>query len=217
MEMAERHGRMLSELAELGLSMARGLHGRVEAAAGVEEAQGLVLAFHRVSRSVRMSLALEARLARERAQGAREDRAEAVREAQDQVFTRKAQVRAAVTRAVLAERENDEAETLLDALEDRVDEAALYDGFIASPVEAQIARIRTELGLDPGPSLDLHADEPDASVLPPGPETPAQNWNAPPGPGLKGAHPSGGERAGTYGRAPPGNEAHPALQPTNSP
>jgi hypothetical protein len=142
-DMAERQGRVLAELAELGLSLARGLEAKVQAAQTVEEAQGLALAFHRAARSVRLSLALEVRLARELMQGGREARVQLGRA----VDRRKEQVRAVVTREVMTESESDEAESLLDELEERLDEAALFDDFAAGEVEAQIARIRAGLGL----------------------------------------------------------------------
>jgi hypothetical protein len=148
-EMAERHGRVLTELAELGLGLARRLAARAEASQDDAAAEALALAFHRVSRSVRLTLALESRLAGERRQGLREDRVLTARA----VEARKDQVRAALTRAVQAERETDDAERLLDELDERLDEDALFDRFLAGPVEACIARIRADLGLpanDPG-------------------------------------------------------------------
>ncbi|HEY3696959.1 hypothetical protein [Phenylobacterium sp.] len=144
-EMAERHGRVLAELAELGLTFARRLAARAEAAEGEEAAQALALAFHRVSRSVRLTLALESRLAAERRQGMREDRVLTERA----VERRKDQVRAVVARAFCDERESDEAERLLDELEERLDEDALFEQFLAGPVEACISRIRAGLGLPP--------------------------------------------------------------------
>jgi hypothetical protein len=161
-EMAERHGRVLVELAELGLSLARGLQARAEAARTGEDAERLALAFHRVSRSVRLTLALEARLVREQGQAWREERARAVR----LVETRKAQVRAAVTRLVLRETEGEDAEALLDGLEERLDEDALYDEFTDDPVEACIARIRAGLGLA---AVDPANDAGTAPLLDPSP------------------------------------------------
>jgi hypothetical protein len=144
-ETAERQSRVLAELAELGLGLARGLAARAAAAETDAAAEGLALAFHRVSRSVRLTLALEVRLERERLQGVRETRKETVHAAE----TRKEQVRQALGRAIPTETESDEAERLWDALEERLDEEALYDAFVEGPVEACIARIRAGLGLPP--------------------------------------------------------------------
>jgi len=151
--MAERHTRALTELTELGLELARGLKVRAEAAPTLQEAEGLALAFHRVARSVRLTLALESKLARERWAIAGEARAQADRE----VWARKEQVRCAVARDVWAEREEDEAEALMEALELRLDEAGLYAGFLDGPVEACIDRLRADLGL---PANDAAAPQP---------------------------------------------------------
>jgi hypothetical protein len=164
-EMAERHGRVLAELAEFGLELARDLKARALAAPAREDAEGLALAFHRVSRSVRLTLALESRLVRERQEAGKVRRAETARAVQ----ARKAQVQAAVSRQVYDERESDEAERLLDELDERLEEAALYDTFAEDPVEACIARIRADLGLPPaGPANDrAQAPGPAHSTGPP--------------------------------------------------
>jgi hypothetical protein len=72
-EMQERHGAMLAELAELGLSLARDLHAAALAAETPAERQGLATAFHRISRSVRQTMALEAKLERDARRAERED------------------------------------------------------------------------------------------------------------------------------------------------
>jgi hypothetical protein len=164
---AERQGQVLAELAELGLGIARRLAARAEAAESDADAQALALAFHRVSRSVRLTLALEVRLQRERLQGAREARKETARAAQ----TRKEQVRHALGRAMSAETEADETERLWDVLEERLDEAGLYEDFVAGPVEACIARIRADLGLPPADPADDPGPFASAATGPPRPHT----------------------------------------------
>ena len=150
-EMAERHGRVLAELSELGLSLARELHGRALAAETPEAAADLALAFHRISRSVRQTLALEARLERDRTRHAREAQAESGRQAQARVSRRKAQVRAAVERLIWTEAERDEdAERLSDAFDDLLEAESLSDGFADEPLDAQVARLCAELGLAAG-------------------------------------------------------------------
>jgi len=144
-DIAAQQHRMLTELAELGLAFARGLEARVAAVQSLDEAQALALAFHRISRSVRLCLALQSRLQRERREGVRQDRILNDR----LVETRKAQVRAVLTRAAYDEHEADDAEALLDELEERLDEEALYEDFPEGPVEACIERIRAWLGLPP--------------------------------------------------------------------
>jgi hypothetical protein len=144
-DMAERHGRVLGELADLGLAAARSLSGKIEAAETREEAEAMALAFHRVARSVRLTVALEMRLTRERHAAAKEHRGIAARA----VEARKAQVQAAVTRAVYDERDSAETDRLLEELDDLLYEETLYESFADGPVEACIARIRRGLGLPP--------------------------------------------------------------------
>ncbi|MDB5424473.1 MAG: hypothetical protein JWQ29_1889 [Phenylobacterium sp.] len=161
-DMAERHGRILTRLAELGLSLAEELHAGALAAETPKAAGDLVLAFHRVSRSVRQTLALEAKLERDRRLGEREARAEGVREAQARVARRKAQLGAVVERACWTEVEGDEAERLVDHLGDLLDEDALSDDFLERSFDDQVAQLRRDLGLspsaDPGEGLEAEAD-----------------------------------------------------------
>ena len=147
-EMMERHARGLAELTELGLSLARDLHACALAEPDPKTKAEAALAFHRVSRSVRQSMALEARLKRDLTRQDQEARAEAARSEDARVRSRKAQVRAAVERLIWTEAENDEeAERLIDELGEHLDEAALYEGFADHPVEIHIARLRADLGL----------------------------------------------------------------------
>ena len=162
--MEERDAASLRELADLGLSLARNLAARAEAAPTGAEAERLALSFHRVSRSVRLSLALISRLASERRQGEREERVLFERRNE----RRKAQVRAALTRDIYDEAETDEAEALLDELEGLMEDEALHEAFAHDPLEAAIARIRKDLGLvaEP-PANDPGADAPHAPAWPP--------------------------------------------------
>lgn len=146
-EMAERHGRILSELSELGLGLARDLQARALAAEDTATAADLALAFHRISRSVRQSLALEARLDRDLRRHSRDDREEAEREAAARVKQRKAQLRKAVERAIWDEVEGEEAECLVYDLDDLLQLEAASEEFTLAPVAAQIARLREGLGL----------------------------------------------------------------------
>ena len=159
--MAERRGRILAELAELGLSLARVAHERALAAETPEATSELALAFHRISRSVRQTLALEAKLERDRAHQDREVRAEAARQHENGVARRKNQVRMAVERSVWNEAEGAEAERLIDELDDLLEEEALSDSFTADPVEAHIERIRADLGLAATGTPLLHRPEED--------------------------------------------------------
>ena len=160
-QVAERQGRILGELAELGLSLARVVHERALAAETPEATSELALAFHRISRSVRQTLALEAKLERDRARQDREVRAEAARQHENGVARRKHQVRMAVERSVWNEAEGAEAERLLDELDDILEEEALSDAFAEGPVEAHVARLRADLGLAATDTPLLHRPEED--------------------------------------------------------
>jgi hypothetical protein len=145
-----RQERILAELSELGLALARDLQARALAAQDVAEASELGLAFHRVSRSVRQTLALEAKLERDAQRADREDLADAVRARTARADRRRAQVRIAVERCVWSEADGPEAERLLHELDDRLEEAALSDDFTGEdPVDVHIARICAELGVEP--------------------------------------------------------------------
>jgi hypothetical protein len=158
--MIERHARGLAELTELGLSLARDLHACALADPEPGTKAQTALAFHRVSRSVRQSMALEARLARDLERRDQQAGAEAVQAEEARVRTRKAQVRAAVERLIWTEAESDEeAERLVDDLSERLDEEALYEGFAGDPIETHIARLRAELGLQ-GETSPPAADPP---------------------------------------------------------
>jgi hypothetical protein len=145
--LADRQAPVLAELAEMGLSLARAVHGKALAAETPAELAELTMAFHRISRSVRQTLALEAKLERERLRLEREARAEAMRDRGPAVLRRRNQVRLAVERLVWTEAEGLEAERLIDELDDILEEEVLSDDFLAEPVEAHIERIRADLGL----------------------------------------------------------------------
>jgi hypothetical protein len=130
-------------------------------------------AFERVSRAVRMCLALEQRLAHERRRGAEQDRAAAVLD----LDHRKKQIRAAVGRAIQEEIGGAEQFGLKVRLDDRLEEEVLFDTLAEGPVEMHIERIRKLLGLasaEPGAVADAAADgrltdsPPDTAMFPRG-------------------------------------------------
>jgi hypothetical protein len=151
-EMVERHGRVLAELSELGLTLARAVHAKAMAAETPQQACELGLAFHRISRSVRQTLALEARLERDRVRLER-DKVQAEAEAQRHLLgslpQRKARVRAAVEQLIWTEAETDEIEGLLEDLETHIEITALGDDFLVGSVQDQVDRIRAQLGFPP--------------------------------------------------------------------
>jgi hypothetical protein len=133
---AERQGRMLDELAELGME-----------AEDAEEAERLALAFHRLSRSVRQTFALQARLERD----ARRDLVETERHAEavrsERVTARRAQVDASISRLIWTEAERPEIGDLLMELTRTLTEESFGDTFLDGPVEALVDRIKAKLGL----------------------------------------------------------------------
>jgi hypothetical protein len=145
--------RALAELLALGMAAARAVQERLLAAEDAKATGELSLAFNRVSRAVRQTVALQAKLGRERRREGRDDAALASKADAAQAARRKAQVRAAVERAIWTEAEDDEAERLLDDLDDRVTEEMLYDGFGDEPVAAHIQRLCQQLGLLVPPPL----------------------------------------------------------------
>ena len=141
--------RMLAELAELDLGLARHVQARALAAEEPAVVADLARAYQRIARSLRHTLALKAKLAQDRARGAREDRAEAEREHTVRVEARKAQVRVALERALWNEYESaDVAEEMACRMDDLLAEDAMGEGFLAEPAQAYIARLRRDLGVD---------------------------------------------------------------------
>jgi hypothetical protein len=182
LEMIERRRRILAELSELGLASARDLHQRQLAAETAKDAALLANSLHRISRSLRQTLALEAKLERDRQRADLEDRTEARRDAARRVAQRRQRVEATVERLIWTEYEDAEAGVLVDNLDMLLDEAELTDGFCADPIEVHIARICKDLGLPSplagegvgrGPTDEgSHGDRPIASSAKP--DSPAQ-------------------------------------------
>jgi hypothetical protein len=161
---------MLRELAEIGMAVARAIGRRAErvaadlASAGegagdgpVVAADDLGLAFARISRAVRLTLALEARMEGEAAEKARE----AARTAEIWETAKDAGERARVGRKLdaleavvqdLIEEEAGEnemaAERLHEALDERLDEIVV-DELMDRPMVELVAMICRDLGVSP--------------------------------------------------------------------
>jgi hypothetical protein len=171
---AERFA-MLRELADIGMEIARALQGEVRARAEAVEVEPaepprsvaeLGLAFSRVSRAVRQTLALEARLEDDRL--ARQRAAEAAEEANAQsnseLSERAARVRAKLMQLLHPDRERDHQwdddwfEDLSDGPDDEPGE-----GFVADrPAADVVAGVCGDLGIEP--DLRLWADGDSAAV-----------------------------------------------------
>ncbi|TAJ71092.1 MAG: hypothetical protein EPO51_15055 [Phenylobacterium sp.] len=187
-DMAERHARVLARLTELGLALAERTFEDAEAAETPAERIEAVKAFHTVSRSVRQTVALEAKLTRQQAQDLRE--AERIAAATPprkpsgaNLARRINAVRDAVTRVIWHEAEDDDtAAWLEEMLADGMAEGFQRDDFCAEPLDDHIARLCQEMGLSeeaalnwrdlPDPDEDEDAD-PRTDAPPPTATTPA--------------------------------------------
>jgi hypothetical protein len=159
--MAETHAAILGELAQFGRDLARKLHGQGMAAETPEETAELARAFHSVARTVRQTLALEARLMRDAKRQEREDRTEAEGRERLEAFAaeqaarapylaRKSRIVTVIDRIIAAEYEDeDEAERLSDEIADRLGEDACVAGFLDRPIDEQIAGLCRDFGLTP--------------------------------------------------------------------
>jgi hypothetical protein len=146
--MAERHGRALAELGELGLALARKLQARAMDAETAAEERAAATSFHRISRSVRQTLALEAQLERLRRRMLAEEVAAAAERAEAAVTRRKTQARSMLERLIWREHEDeDAANVLVEHMQKLVDEDALEDDFLAGPLDAYLDRLRDDLNL----------------------------------------------------------------------
>ena len=153
-EMTARHARILAELSELGLAFARDARADAEAAETPEQRAQQALVFQRVSRSVRQTLALEAKFARDAQRAEREAADVEAKRDREQVRFRKHRLQTAVEALVwretedLSDREASDFERELDAaIEDESGQA----GFLTEDIAAQVGRILTRLGLEIAP------------------------------------------------------------------
>ena len=172
-EMAERHSRVLGELAEITLSAARRLGEELQGAESAAEMKDLAMGLARVSRQVRQAVLLEAKLARDGVlcgrELAREEAAELKAAAEALTKHRRARVLHEVTRAIgeqaeSAEQAEDlqtEAEAALNAWVDGHDwESRTLDDLIADMCD--------ELGLEAPGDADDDSEAP-AAAPPPAP------------------------------------------------
>ncbi len=183
--MAERHGRILARLAELGLAHAERLHEQAMTADDPKASAELVLNFHRVSRGIRQSIALEAKLVRD-AQAADRHQREAQHKLQtfraevtdafshiprDQrrIDRRKDEIREPLLKAIWDEVEpldKEQADYLTDLLEQRLELYGRSNGFGLEPLEAQLARFYADFDLK-GPEPESDSEEIEFDAAPP--------------------------------------------------
>ena len=113
-DMQERHARLLGRLAELGMALAEDLHARALSADTPQEAETLASGFHKLSRSVRQSLALEARLRRDAERVRREEEAKTEAAAEKPAIRRRAEAKARLDRLIWTEAEYDDTARFWD-------------------------------------------------------------------------------------------------------
>ena len=155
--LVERQLAVLGELAELGLEAARAVERQARAAGPEVDLKRLTLAYARVSRAVRMTIALQSRLIGElkaREDALADDRVEA--ETWDdevlaaRVETHKVRAVRVVERVLEAEHEDyDTVSRLVLRAERLLDDETLFDDVLSRPIGDLVARICRDLGLSP--------------------------------------------------------------------
>lgn len=170
----DRDEEMLARLAEFDLAAAERVHGRLMAAEDSSEIADLGRTYQRVARSLRQTLALKAKLKRDREAAAQAaERTPAPRKPPGgmAVARRIRELRDAVTRIIWTEAERPEfgdyANDAEEALGDLITDEMLGDGFCDEALDDHVARICIALGLPPEAALHWR-DLPD----PPEPEAP---------------------------------------------
>lgn len=148
-EMAERHGRGLARLQEISLSACEVLHQRLVEAETPEAAAAVALSLQRMTRACRQAMLVEAKLMKDARAMAREDAEAAAQADRARIEARKARVRhaAAAYVAEACEGADDEAE-VLERLDDQLADLALDPGFEATPIEALVAALCRQVGVE---------------------------------------------------------------------
>jgi hypothetical protein len=142
----DRDEEMLARLAGFDLAAAERVHGRLMAAEESSEIAELGRTYQRVARSLRQTLALKAKLKRDRETAAKD--AKPPRPGGVALARRVREVRAAVTRVIWTEAESaDSATDLEEALDDRLTVEMLSDDFCDEPLDDHVARLCLALDL----------------------------------------------------------------------
>jgi hypothetical protein len=168
----ERAEQVLGELTELGLMLARDLATEARAAEDAGEKVALTVAFQKTSRAVRLTLALDFKLARDAARDAAEAAREAKAAADDTALResrimqaaraahlamtdpspaeiQKRRVRGVLNRLVWDESEGDQEEydVLVEDLDARLYEAEDAPGFADLPIEVLAQKLKADMRL----------------------------------------------------------------------
>jgi hypothetical protein len=170
-DMAERHARILAELSELGLGFARQAAADAAAAETPEARAQQALVFQRVSRSVRQSVALEAKLVRDARRDAAAEQQETAKRRRGEAIDRQWKLREKVEALIWDETETmdaEEEEAFGDEIYAAVQAEAEAETFLDEPIADQVARVLTALGFEIGPDGDARR------IPEPGPEPMAE-------------------------------------------
>ena len=151
---------MLAELAQLGMVMARDLSRRALAAEASDEAARLAAAFHKISRGVRQTLLLDAKLKRDaeaaRLQAARDEGE--IRQAAAE--RRRADVQVRLERIAFDENEDGyEYGKVENDIAILLDEEVQLEGFADEPLELQVPRLKAELDVRVRQRREIEAAE----------------------------------------------------------
>lgn len=169
LEMQSRHAAALSQLAELGLALAADLQRRALASDDDAVAAQLADSFHKVGRSVRQTMALEARLAREHAAEVRAASDEDERTRPARIARRRAELSKAVERLIWTELEASEAieedgdDLMVGFLCDELMVDITDEEYAETSVPVLIARLKPLIG----PALRKALEERDAEQAKP--------------------------------------------------
>jgi hypothetical protein len=148
---------MLGRLAEVGLNVALAVERQALEAASAAPPGELALAYGRVSRAVRLTIALQARLLKDlqelddvAARKQAREQADAGRERQIAEAARKARVERIVERLIHDEAADEgEADRLADEAYERLEHDDIYGDLLDRPVSEIIERVCKDLGLAP--------------------------------------------------------------------
>lgn len=145
-DMRERHSRVLAELAEVGMVMVRRLGEAMLRIEDIQVQAQIGLAYHRVSRAVRQTMALEFRLAQ-----AAQREAAAVKTASPSPTPTSAAKppRPASEQVGWNEYERSDSDEVLDVLDELLETEDLDADVIHEVVETTMARLRQDLAADP--------------------------------------------------------------------
>ena len=185
--MTERFARGLAELAELCMVSARDLVAAQVAATDPAEKAACASALHKVGRSLRQCMALEAKLRRDQNQGVRDAETRAAQAEQQRRKRRRETVEKIVGNMIWDEAEDD-GHDLVERLEAVLDMDMERATFGEEPLEAQIAHLRDRLGLgtQSSPSGEVSAKltegvaprQPDGVLAPPRDDADDAYWRS---------------------------------------